>query len=67
MLFVSKLILIRYSRACVSYRDFLYRLDYSKENSKAWVPGGSVDVITSKVNHYEIFVSQMTTYKFQLS
>jgi len=26
MLFVSKLILIRYSRACGSYRDFLYRL-----------------------------------------
>jgi len=26
MLFVLKLLLIRYSRACGSYRDFLYRL-----------------------------------------
>ena len=28
-------------------------INYSnKENNKAWVPGRSVEVITSKVNHY---------------
>jgi hypothetical protein len=40
-------------------------IDYSnKENTKAWVPGRSDEVITSKVSHYGISVSQMTTYMF---
>ena len=34
-------------------------IDYfNKEHTKAWVPGRSVEVITSKVNHYiKLFLS----------
>jgi hypothetical protein len=41
--------MIRYSRACGSYLDFLERVAANKEATETGAPFGKVEAITSKI------------------